>query len=678
MVVSDCFPADHYAQQASSSGGHLKPPGHMNAAEFSQFLQCLLDDVHNHAVEEYCKAISVGDRSAAAPDTTPESNTLPSCQLTSVRSLGPLPENQGCGRERPPKQLEHSDTDLSCLGPAGSVFDESEDLYGRCWTVPGLAETQEPPCPSTHHRSSMLLGHDAGGCVINPDLQIMKNWALANIVALGCVAVLTPFQVALLEPEFDVMFVVNCIIDFVFIVDMFLQFFLGYHVQTEYGSRLESRHSTIVCNYLRTWFLIDFVSVLPFDVLVMMMPSDDLSLIKGVKILRLIRLIKLVRIAKFPKLFKRLGISMHVTNLYQVLDLNKFILCLLLISHWLACLWAMTLALVDDDSARWVDTFEDSEMGVAEKTKDSVWKLYFASLYFTAYTMTSVGYGDVTPANILERIVCIGILFISGLLWACMIGRVSSIVGNLDAHEQEFKNLMDSLNRMMKDRKLPKPVRRRLRTFFLSTKKAQTAKQQEWILNRLSPVLRGEVALMSNWCWVNRVSFISALVPGARSADVTRAPHWVLDIALALGSKIFAQSEIFGEPRVMYILRQGLVVSRAHLLRKVYCKGSVWGEDFLLSRRFLREPEACLAMTYAEVFQLTFADFAGVCQRHRWNISLHIQLRKFIARLSARRAILVEARRRRVANAAQVAEKSHSRGFFSVVNEHTSATLVSL
>merc|ERR1711933_533613 len=109
-----------------------------------------------------------------------------------------------------------------------------------------------------------------------------------------------------------------------------------------------------------------------------------------------------------------------------MLKLYKFIIYLILISHWLACLWAMTLSFVDDASVRWVDTFEDSELGIEEKTKDSIWKLYVAALYFTAYTMTSVGYGDVTPVNTLERIACILILFISGLVWACVTGDITS------------------------------------------------------------------------------------------------------------------------------------------------------------------------------------------------------------------------------------------------------------
>jgi len=264
-----------------------------------------------------------------------------------------------------------------------------------------------------------------------------------------------------------------------------------------------------------------------------------------VKIVRLLRILKLMRMVKASRISRRLEMNLFVTNTNQVFDLHKFIICLILITHWLTCLWVLTLSLVPDDSVSWVDTFEESEMNVQEKTKDSAWKLYIAALYFTAYTMTSVGYGDITPVNIIERIVCILVLFISGLVWACVIGEVTSIVGNLDRQEQEFRSLMDNLNCMMRDRGLPTPVRKRLRTFFLSARQAQRTEQQEQLLCRLSPVLQGEVALLSNWSWVNKVSFIYNLVPEARAADVARAPHFVVDFALALRSAVFAQSEVF-------------------------------------------------------------------------------------------------------------------------------------
>jgi len=122
----------------------------------------------------------------------------------------------------------------------------------------------------------------------------------------------------------------------------------------------------------------------------------------------------------------------------------------------------------------------------------------------------------------------------------------------------------------------------------------------------------------------------------------------VVDIALSLCSAVFAQSEVFGAPRVLYILRRGLAMTRVRGWMKVACSGAVWGEDFLLSDSRLRDPEARLALTYVEVFFLERRMFLMVVDRHRLSSpELDQQIRRFTVRLSARRAVIAEARWRR-------------------------------
>ena len=86
---------------------------------------------------------------------------------------------------------------------------------------------------------------------------------------------------------------------------------------------------------------------------------------------------------------------------------------------------------------------------------------YIASFYFCSYTMTSVGYGDFGPRNILERVVCTVIVMVSGLLWAYVLGQVCAIVADINAESQGFKQKMHHLNQMMHTQSIPQELQRR-------------------------------------------------------------------------------------------------------------------------------------------------------------------------------------------------------------------------
>ena len=94
--------------------------------------------------------------------------------------------------------------------------------------------------------------------------------------------------------------------------------------------------------------------------------------------------------------------------------LIRFLLILILVCHWMACTWAMTLKLVEEEQfPQWIDDIAavDSEYGVV--TRDDAFRVYVASFYFCSYTMTSVGYGDIGP----KMLVLIGLLS-----YACLMG----------------------------------------------------------------------------------------------------------------------------------------------------------------------------------------------------------------------------------------------------------------
>lgn len=237
-----------------------------------------------------------------------------------------------------------------------------------------------------------------------------------------------------------------------------------------------------------------------------------------------------------------------------------------------------------------------------------------------------------------------------------MLGQVCGIVGNMDVHGQEFRKLMDDVNFMMGDRGLPRAMKQRIRSYFLSTRDVQRHLYQRQILQRMSPDLQGDVAMTINRPWISKVSFLRDLLD---LGSEEQSPRFVVDIALSLNTEVFAQGEVFGKPQVLYILNKGVVVNTKQVLRS----GSVWGEDFVLTDTKLQATIQVLALTYVEILTLERACFLAIVEKHRDTFpQLVHRVRRFCARLAAQRAILAEAQRRRSAISTLALEVLQLRG----------------
>ena len=95
----------------------------------------------------------------------------------------------------------------------------------------------------------------------------------------------------------------------------------------------------IAIAYLRSWFIIDFLSVIPTDLITILVedayPNANIQNLTVLRALRLFRLAKLLRILRTMRLFKRL--EMRYTIDYSMLALSKFAIVTVIFAHWMAC-----------------------------------------------------------------------------------------------------------------------------------------------------------------------------------------------------------------------------------------------------------------------------------------------------------------------------------------------------
>ena len=126
-----------------------------------------------------------------------------------------------------------------------------------------------------------------------PDDAAKACWDLIMLFLLVISAVLEPYKLAVLEDEelqATGWLVLDWLILGLFAIDLLVNFFTAYFdEQKVVVSRLQ-----IAKHYLKTWFLVDFLSCFPFDILVELTGAPS----KLAKLARLPRLYRLVKSSK--------------------------------------------------------------------------------------------------------------------------------------------------------------------------------------------------------------------------------------------------------------------------------------------------------------------------------------------------------------------------------------------
>lgn len=165
---------------------------------------------------------------------------------------------------------------------------------------------------------------------------------------------LTPITLAFSDDQEIGWMVADNIINFFFLIDIIITFFSAY-----YNSKfiLIDKRSTIACNYIKTWFLIDLISIIPFNFIF----EDGKNFGKLAWFTRFNKLYKLVRLLKMFRLFKaiwdRSKISKYLVKFFRISSalerLSFFSLIFMLLIHNCTCLWYM-IGDMDSSPDSWI------------------------------------------------------------------------------------------------------------------------------------------------------------------------------------------------------------------------------------------------------------------------------------------------------------------------------------
>ena len=412
--------------------------------------------------------------------------------------------------------------------------------------------------------------------VISPRTWYMRKWDLVTLVLLLFTAVVTPVEVAFLETSmWSIMFWINRSVDALFVIDIFLNFFVAV-VDPEDG-QLVFHHPTIIKTYLKGWFTIDVISVMPFDMLSLIFNNGEVGKLKILRVLRLLRLMKLLRILRAGRIFQRLETQYQID--YSQLELVKFVILALMTSHWMACAFGI-VADLEDAEYNWMyyTAFNEyTENGLLTEGMDprgvvSDVDIYFAAFYWSSMTMTTIGYGDVVPSTLIERIFCSIMMLVGAFAYGYIIGAVGNVITQANEKKNKFYALMGELNSFLDEGRLTRALRIRLREYFKYKMASTNVSAHTALLKLMSPALRAEITLCMN-TWITKVDFFK------------KCPEaLVIQLTLSIKQQTFPPQEKVIVPGDwcdrMFIVRKGVAICRQKIITtgQVFCVESLYKE----------------------------------------------------------------------------------------------------
>jgi hypothetical protein len=327
-------------------------------------------------------------------------------------------------------------------------------------------------------------------------------WDSLILVLVGISCVLVPYQFAFGQATALSGFQLIYLIDLFFVGDIILNCFTTYRRQ---GIEVTDGPSC-TRHYARGMMTVDILGSLPLDLIAWTLFGNGQIL--GGSIVLALRLLRLLRIVRLFVILKRWE-AFNWSN-PGALRIFKFLVSILLLMHWLACIWFFS-AFAGNFPA-------DSWAARASIVDASPIAQYIRSLYWTITTMTTVGYGDITPARSIEYVLSAIIMLMGASLYAFIIGSIASLLSSIQAAKNSHWERIESVTEFLRQRQVPAEIDAKVRNYYEYIWERYRGLDKNEMLNDLPGPLRLEILLHLASNMLETVPLFKYCSPALRNA----------------------------------------------------------------------------------------------------------------------------------------------------------------
>ncbi|XP_029431519.1 potassium/sodium hyperpolarization-activated cyclic nucleotide-gated channel 4 isoform X2 [Rhinatrema bivittatum] len=432
-------------------------------------------------------------------------------------------------------------------------------------------------------------------------------WDLTMLLLMVGNLIIIPVGITFFKDENTTPWIVfNVVSDTFFLIDLVLNFRTGIVVEDNTEIILDPQR--IKMKYLKSWFVVDFISSIPVDYIFLIVETRidsevyktarALRIVRFTKILSLLRLLRLSRLIRYIHQWEEI---FHMTYdlASAVVRIVNLIGMMLLLCHWDGCLQFLVPMLQDFPEDCWVS--------LNRMVNDSWGKQYSYALFKAMSHMLCIGYGQQAPVGMSDVWLTMLSMIVGATCYAMFIGHATALIQSLDSSRRQYQEKYKQVEQYMSFHKLPADMRQRIHDYYEHRYQGKMF-DEESILGELSEPLREEIINFN-------CRKLVASMPLFANAD----PNFVTSMLTKLRFEVFQPGDyIIREGTIgkkMYFIQHGVVsvLTKGNKETKL-ADGSYFGEICLLTRG--RRTASVRADTYCRLYSLSVDHFNEVLEEY--------------------------------------------------------------
>ncbi|XP_069504986.1 voltage-gated delayed rectifier potassium channel KCNH8 isoform X2 [Ambystoma mexicanum] len=417
------------------------------------------------------------------------------------------------------------------------------------------------------------------------------GWDWLILLATFYVAVTVPYNVSFIGND-DLSTtrsttVSDISVEILFIIDIILNFRTTY---VSKSGQVIFEAKSICIHYVTTWFVIDLIAALPFDLLYAF----------NVTVVSLVHLLKTIRLLRLLRLLQKLDRYSQHSTIVLTLLMSMFAL----LAHWMACIWYVIgkMEMEENNPLTW-DIGWLHELGKRLESPyhanntlggPSLRSAYIASLYFTLSSLTSVGFGNVSANTDSEKIFSICIMLVGALMHALVFGNVTAIIQRMYNRWSLYHTRTKDLKDFIRVHHLPQTLKQRMLEYFQTTWSVNNGIDSNELLKDFPDELRSDITMHLN----KEILQLSLFECASRGCLRSLSLH-IKTSFCAPGEYLLRQGDAL---QAIYLVCSGsMEVLKDGMVLAILGKGDLIGANLSIKDQVIKTNADVKALTYCDL-----------------------------------------------------------------------------